>query len=80
MVAGSTRQLKVVHEALEVVLRRLAALPLTPEVFDLRARAEKFKREAEGWATAKPTVEAREKLMKRVLKLHVDVSKIEPKP
>lgn len=43
----------------------------------MRARAESYLREADGWSTSPPTVEERERLMKRVLGLHTAVAKLE---
>lgn len=61
-----------------MVLRRLAALPSAPrEVEELRAKAVGYLQETDAWPTTPPTVEEREKLMKRMLKVHVDVAKLE---
>jgi len=70
-------KLSVVRDAIDVVLRGLSTLPSSPEIDELRKKAEGFRREAEGWSSAPPTAEDRERLMKLVLKLHVDVLKVE---
>jgi hypothetical protein len=76
-VALPSRRLALVKDAIEIVVRRLSALPASPEVEELRTRAQDYLREADGWSTSPPTVEERERLMKRVLKLHVEVAKLE---
>ena len=60
-----------------VVVRRLSALPLSPEVAVLRVTAEEYLRESDGWRTLLPAVDERERLMKRALNLHVEVAKLE---
>jgi hypothetical protein len=70
-------KLSVVRDAVDVVVRRLSALPPSPEIDELRKKAEGFRREAEGWSSAPPTAEDRERLMKLVLKIHVEVTKAE---
>lgn len=72
-----SRRLTLVRDAIDVVLRRLAALPSTPDVDELRARAMECVHEADGWKAAAPTAEERERLMKRVLGLHTAVAKLE---
>jgi hypothetical protein len=70
-------RLSHVGDAIVVVLRRLSALPLSPELELLRAKAEQYLREAESWRRSLPGVEERERLMKRALHLHVEVSRLE---
>lgn len=77
IVALPSRRLAITREAIEIVMRRLAVMPPSPEIDELRAKAEHFRREVDGWAVAAPTAEARDKLMKRVLKLHVEVARLE---
>jgi hypothetical protein len=69
----STTKLSVVRDAMDVVVRRLAALPSSPEIEELRVKAESFRQEANGWTSVHPGAEDRERLMKHVLKLHIDV-------
>jgi hypothetical protein len=76
-VASSSRDSSLAKDAIEVVLRRLGALPASPEVEELREKAEDYLKQVQGWQHSKPTAEEREELMKRVLKLHVEVAKIE---
>jgi len=73
----ASRSRRLIRDAVEVVLRRLLALSPSPEVEALRAKAEDYLREAEVWSKSPPTVEARERLMKSVLKLHVAVAELE---
>ncbi len=77
IVALPSRRLALARAAIEIVLRRLAAMAPSPEVDELRLRAEDYLQQAQGWAHTKPTVEDRESLMKRVLALHVDVARLE---
>ena len=72
-----SRELALVRDAVDVVLRRLAKLPAAPEVEELRFRAGDYVQLARGWQSAKPTAEQSETLMKRVLKLHVELAKLE---
>jgi hypothetical protein len=52
--------------------------PLVGQALDeLRQKAERFRVEAHGWATAPPAAEESGRLMKLVLQLHVDVAKFE---
>jgi hypothetical protein len=75
--AHSSAKLSVVRDAIDVVLRRLSTLPWSHEIDELGAKAEDFLREADGWTSAPPSVEESGRLMKLVLKLHVDVAKLE---
>ncbi len=73
----SSAKLSVVRDAVEVVLRRLSTLPSSPEIDELCKTAEGFRIEVEGWTNAPPAAEDRDRLMKLVLKLHIDVAKVE---
>jgi hypothetical protein len=75
--APSSAKLSVVRDAVDVVLRRLSTLPSSPEIDELRKKAEGFRIEVEGWTTAPPAAEDRDRLMKLVLKLHVGVANVE---
>jgi hypothetical protein len=77
MMASSSRQQTLAKDAIEVVVRRLSTLSSTPEVEELRERAEDYLREVDGWQTARPTPEELENLMKGVLGLHTAVAKLE---
>lgn len=61
--ASPSRDMALAREALGVVLRRLAALPVSPEVEELRERAESYLEQVQAWHQSKPTPEEREKLM-----------------
>ena len=74
---GATRRLRVINEAIDVVLRRLSALPPSPELDALRATADACLRKTEAWPASQPAAEEKERLMKRVLKLHVEVADLE---
>lgn len=65
----------VVQEAIQVLVRHLGCLPPSEWTLDLRARVEECRREAEEWGA--PSDREQNGLMKRVLALHVDVTKLE---
>lgn len=67
----------VVQEAIQVLVRHLACLPSSDRALDLRARVEECRREAEDWGASPPSDQEQNGLMKRVLALHVDVTKLE---
>ena len=73
------QRLAPVRDAISVVVRRLSALRASPEVLEMKARAEEYIRETEAWSSSPPAAKEREDLMKRLLKLHVDVAKLEGK-
>jgi hypothetical protein len=50
---------------------------LSPKVDALGARAQEYLRVPDGWNVMPPTAEERDRLMKRVLRLHVEVAKLE---
>ena len=58
-------------------MRSLSTLPTSPEVEALRVRAIQYARAVDGWTASPPTSEERDKLMKRILKLHVEVARLE---
>jgi hypothetical protein len=64
-------------DAIDVVVRRLSALPASAEVKDLRHRIEESLREADRSRVSPPSPEELERLMRRVLRLHVEVAKLE---
>lgn len=70
----------LVKDSIEIVLRRLAALRPSREVEVLRAKAQEKLREADGWKVSPPTSGEREKLMRRVLALHVAEAGLEREP
>jgi hypothetical protein len=75
--ALTSRRRSAVKEAIEDVLRRLSALASTPEIDGLRALAEGYLREAGAWSASHPAAEEKERLMKRLLKLHSEVARLE---
>jgi hypothetical protein len=77
--AHSSRQIFIVRDAIDNILRRRSALPPSAEVDELRAKADRCEREADAWNTS--PAEDRERLTKVVHKLHVEVATLErPKP
>lgn len=69
-------RLVLVEEAIDIVLRRLEVLRPSPDVVALRAAALRQLREAQGWEKHRPSLEAQEKVMKRVLGLHLGAAKL----
>jgi hypothetical protein len=65
----------LVIAAVNVILRHLDALPDGPEVRELRATALGYINEVMLWTTTLPSIETRDALMKKVLALHVSVSR-----
>jgi len=77
IVATSSRRRSVAKAAIDNILHRLSALPSSPGVAPLLARAAEYSREVDAWTPSEPAAEEKERLMKRVLKLHVEVAKLE---
>jgi hypothetical protein len=75
--AHPSRQLSLIKDPIDVIFRRLAALPPSPEVEDLCGKAKAYLRMTDDWKASPPTAEERNWLMKRVLELHVQVAKLE---
>jgi hypothetical protein len=70
------RGIALVIDAANVILRHLAEIPDGMEARALRERALECIKEATEWKVARPTVETREAMMKRVLALHVAVKRL----
>lgn len=75
--AQSSRRRSTVKEAIVDVLRHLDAVPSSPEASGLRAVAEEFLLEAGAWSATDPPAREKERLMRRVLELHLQVAKLE---
>jgi len=71
------RRTKVLLQTLDVVLRRIAGLQPSLRADELRTAAEGIRAEARGWHATPPSVAEGERVMKRVLALHVEVAKLE---
>jgi len=71
------RRLSVLRDAITVVLRRLSVLPPSAEVEELKVKAEECDRESRGWSRSPPAPEERDRMSKRLLKLHAEVAKLE---
>jgi hypothetical protein len=70
-------RLAVVREAIEVVLRHLECLPPSEKTHELHEWVEDCAHETERCLTAATSVREQDTLMKRVLALHVEVTKLE---
>jgi hypothetical protein len=77
--AQSSRRRSAVKDAIDDIVRRLSALPSSPEVDAFRAQAEEHLREKDAWSDSQPVAREKEQLMKRVLELHLKVAKLERK-
>jgi hypothetical protein len=66
----SMRRTAVVIDAVNATLRHLALAPDSVQVQELRAEGVGYIREATAWSDSPPTVEARDALMAKVLRLH----------
>ena len=77
--AQSSRRRSAVKDAIDDIVRRLSALPSSPEVEASRAQAEEYLREKDAWSDSQPVAREKEQLMKRVLELHLKVAKLERK-
>lgn len=67
----------IIREAIEVVLRHLECLPPSDTREQLRVRLRDCAQETEMWSASSPTPRELDVLMKRVLALHVEVTKAE---
>jgi hypothetical protein len=76
-VALPSRRFTIARDAVELVALRISALPPSKEVDALRARAEDYQREVDGWRVAEPGTEGRNQTMNRILELYVEVAKWE---
>ena len=68
-----TTRFSIVEQSLADVLERLEELPRNAATDALRARATAFEREVQTWNVAKPSVDARQELLTKVLDLNVEV-------
>jgi hypothetical protein len=73
----ATGQLALLKDAIEFLSWRLSGLPPSPEVEELRLKAEEYLREAERFKLSPPTTEQREGFIKRVLRLRSKLAKLE---
>ena len=73
----STRRRSVARAAIENILHRLSALPSSPEVEAIRAKAVEYLGEVDAWTPSHPSAQEKERLMRRALKLHTEVAKLE---
>ncbi len=67
----------VIREASEVVLRHLERLPPSDRRDQLCASVQECMQETEMWSVSSPTIRELDVLMKRVLALHIEVTKLE---
>jgi len=67
----------VVRDAIDVVLRRLQCTPPSDRTEQLRAWLDECSQEFEQWSASPPTDRERDGIMKRVLALHVAVTRLE---
>lgn len=70
--AKSTR-LSIVKQGLTDILERLAEMPPSPRVRELRAKAMTFERAVRTWDAQPPSEETRSAMMRCVIDLNVEV-------
>jgi hypothetical protein len=70
--AESTR-LQIVQQALSDIVERLAEMPTSPRVVELRHKATSYDVVVKTWETRAPTETARAAMLKSVLDLSVEV-------
>jgi hypothetical protein len=70
-------RLLIVQAATDVVLRRLDGLPSSAKTEQLRVLLGECLRHAERWSASPPTPREQDALMKRILTLHVEVTRLE---
>jgi transcriptional regulator CtsR len=66
-------RLSIVHQALADIIERLAELPLTQDVRELRIQAAAYTRLVRAWDATPPTDETRSEMMKKLIDLNVKV-------
>jgi len=71
-----TARTLVALDALEVALAHIAQLPECAESEELLMKAFMLQREVKKWTDHPPTSDEREKMMKRVLSLHIAASRL----
>ena len=76
MAIPQTKRTSVVLNALRVTMKSLDAVPSSPEADKLRERARAFERETERWPATSPSSYEREAMMKQVLALHIEVTRL----
>jgi hypothetical protein len=67
----------VIKAAIANVLHRLAALPPSENSEALRTLGREYLREAGTWTSSHPAAQDKERLMRRALKLHTEVARLE---
>jgi hypothetical protein len=70
------RSLYIVRDAIDMVGRHLATQPWSPGRAQLELWLEECRSAVDGWDTAPPTAEERDRVMKRVLQLHTALSRV----
>ena len=70
------RSLYIVRDAIDMVGRHLAMLPWSPGRAQLELWLEECRSAVDGWDTAPPTAEERDRVMKRVLQLHTALGRV----
>jgi hypothetical protein len=70
------KEMRLVVDAVNVVLRELATMPDSRDARKLRETAGAYIDEAYHWSERAPSAEEREALMKKVLALHMKMSRL----
>jgi hypothetical protein len=72
----SSKRTSLVLDAIDLALAQLAKMPDSVEVRAWRVKAVAYEADAKDWSLAPPTAEQREAMMKKILGLHVAVTKL----
>lgn len=66
-------RLSIVHQALTDIVERLAELPLTQDVRELRIQAAAYTRLVRAWEVTPPSDDTRSEMMRKLIDLNVKV-------
>ncbi len=72
-----TARHQVIREATDIVLRRLEGLAPSEKTDQLRVWVEECLQDVEQWEAAPPTPRERDVIAKRVLAVHIEVTRLE---
>ncbi len=67
-----------VTKAIRTAAEQLAKMPRSPEVLALKSDIVALEEELAGWTTNPPASEQREGMMKKVLAIHLAITKLVP--
>jgi hypothetical protein len=65
-----------ITKAIRTAAEQLARMPSSPEVLSLKSVMSAIQEEVDGWAATAPAAEKREGVMKRVLAVHLAITRL----